>query len=105
MKKVFFLLLFSVLSVNAYAWKYSANVKIVEVLAWEDLDNGGPLHFKLSNNVWCYVPSGKKTLHSLIMAIYVSGRDVAEIHCYDTPDSNSGGSVASAHKLHRIIAK
>ncbi len=105
MKKVFFMLLVAALSVNAYAWKYSANVRIVEVMAWENLDDGGPLHFKLSNDVWCYVPSGKKTLHSLIMSIYISGREVAEIHCYDTPDSSSGNTVTSAHKLHRIIAK
>lgn len=105
MKKALFLVLVAALSVNAHAWKLSTNVKIVEILAWEDLDNGGPLHFKLSNNVWCYVPSGKKTLHSLIMSVYVSGRELAEIHCYDTPDSNSGGSVTSAHRLHRIIAK
>lgn len=104
MKKLLVLLGFF-LSVDAYAWKYSANVKIVSVIAWESLDDGGPLHFKLSNDVWCYVPSGKKTLHSLIMAIHVSGKEVAEIHCYDNPDSNSGGTVQAAHKLHRIVTK
>jgi hypothetical protein len=105
LKKLMITAVLGLASASSYAWQVSSNVTIVELIAWESLDDGGPLHFKLSNNAWCYVPSGKKTLHSLIMSLYVSGKTVAEIHCHDTADSNAGGSVAAAYKLHRIIAK
>ena len=105
LKKILMVAVLGLMSSTSYAWQFASNVTIVEIMAWENLDDGGPLHFKLSNNTWCYVPSAKKTLHSLIMSLYVSGKTIAEIHCHDVADSNAGGSVAGAYKLHRIIAK
>ncbi len=105
MKKMLLVLAIAFLTNPSYAWVESNNVTITELMVWENLDNGGPMHFKLSNNKWCYVPSAQKTLHALIMSLYVSGKTISAIHCYDTADSNAGGSVEGAHKLHRIIAK
>jgi hypothetical protein len=102
MKKVLLCLLF--VASPSFAWVSGVDKTIEEILAWENLDNGAPLHFKMSDGNWCYVPSGQKTLHSMILAIYVSGRKV-EYHCYDTADSSGGNSVAPARKLHRIISR
>jgi hypothetical protein len=105
MKKLLLVLAIIFFPGSSYAWVESNNVTITEMMVWENLDNGGPMHFKLSNNKWCYVPASQKTLHALIMSLYVSGKTISAIHCYDTADSNAGGSVEGAHKLHRIIAK
>ncbi len=101
MKKLLVLLLF--LSTPSFAWVSASNVKITKLIAWENLDDDGPLHFEMSDGRWCYVPSGKKTLNSLVFTLYAAGRNI-EYHCHDAADSSSGGSVPAAHKLHRIIS-
>lgn len=89
----------------SHAWVVSSNVTVKEITVWEDLDTKGVMHFQLSDGRWCYVPNGQKTIQSIILTLYVSGKTLDQIHCYDNADSNAGGSVPAAHKLHRLIAK
>lgn len=105
MKKIVVLFVALLISNFSNAWVISTNVTVKEVIVWENLDTGGLMHFNLSDGRWCYVPNGQKSIQTLILSLYISGKTIAEIHCYDNADSNSGGSVAAAHKMHRIIAK
>jgi hypothetical protein len=97
-----FLLALIFASAPAFAWKESTNQTIVEIMAWENTETT-VVHFKLSNGTWCYIPASQKTLNSIILTLYASGKK-AHFHCHDTADSNAGGSVPAAHKLHRISA-
>lgn len=102
--RVLFLASLFVVATPSFAWVSGVDKTITEILAWEDVDDGGPMHFKMSDGRWCYVPSGKKTLHAIVLSNYTSGRKV-EYHCYDTADSNGGNTVVPAHRLHRIISR
>ncbi|MGI0116198.1 hypothetical protein [Zooshikella sp. RANM57] len=101
MKKIFLIILLSS-PLICKAWTFGNNVTITNVILWED-DNHNPLYFKRSDNVMCYVPADQKSIRSLILTVYASGRR-ADIHCYDNAEAIMGG-IESAHKLHRIIAK
>ncbi|OZY85570.1 hypothetical protein CBP51_00510 [Cellvibrio mixtus] len=101
MKNFIFLVIFSVFSVPAFSWVEGAGVTIEEVIMWEGADTG-ITHFKLSNGKWCYVPGTQKNLNSLILAVHIAGKKI-NVHCHDTADQNGSGSVAAAHRLHRIV--
>ncbi|HTF98046.1 MAG TPA: hypothetical protein VL995_18060 [Cellvibrio sp.] len=100
MRSLFFALMF--VAAPVFAWKESANQTIVEIMAWENTETT-VVHFKLANGTWCYIPASQKTLNSIILTLYASGKK-GNFHCHDTADSNAGGSVPGAHKLHRISA-
>lgn len=89
-------------SMPAFSWVESVNVSIDAVMMWEGADTGNT-HFKLSNGRWCYVPGTQKNLHTLVLATYAAGKQV-HIVCHDVADSNAGGSVEGAHRLHKITA-
>lgn len=100
------LVLLSLLSVanTTFAWNSTPDAKIVAVVVWEGAEVTNPLYFQRSDNVWCYIPAGEKTLQSLILTLYASGK-TAEIHCYDLADGKMVDLTNPAHKLHRIIAR
>jgi hypothetical protein len=102
MMKIIIILLALMSSGYSYAWTGAGNTKVIAVALWES-STTNPLYFKRADNVWCYVPASEKTLHSLILTLYVSGK-LADIHCYDLAETQMGG-MDPAHKLHRIIAK
>lgn len=98
-----FLLALLFIATPSFAWVTADNQSITAIIAWENAETG-PMHFQFSNGTWCYIPAGQKTLQSLVLTLYASGKK-AEFHCYDDADSSGGGSVPAAHKLHRIIPK
>jgi len=85
-------------SLSAHAWIPNGDVVTIdEIIQW---NGDGPVYFKLSNNHSCYIPAAEKNAYSLILALYLSGKQ-ASIHCFDSEESVGG---EKGHRLHRIIA-
>lgn len=86
-----------VLSTPSHAWVYSGNVSVVEITQWQ---GDTPIYFKLSNGTMCYVTPLEKTMYSLMLSLYATGKK-AHIHCHDTADTYGG---IPGYRIHRVIS-
>jgi hypothetical protein len=90
-------LFFMSFAAPAYAWVYSAEASVKEIIAWE---GSGQIVFVLSSGTVCYIKGDEKNMYGLILSMFMSGKR-ANVHCYDNAESIGG---ISAHRLHRFIA-
>jgi len=83
-------------SSSLHAWVQSDNATIDQFIHWQD---NFPAYIKLSSGVRCYIPNKEKSLFSLALSTFMSGKS-ATFHCWDNTENTQGWD---GHRLHRII--
>jgi hypothetical protein len=101
--KLYLCFLMLLVTSPSFAWVAGNGLRITTVTSWEGTDNGGVLYFGTSGGFTCWIQASQKTLYSMILTLYATGKP-AEIYCYDAVDEIVGG-VPGAHKLHRLQAQ
>lgn len=82
---------------NAHAWVHRSNVKIKNIIQWQD---NAPVYITLSDNLVCFLPAGEKNLYSMVLSAYVAQKTI-DIHCNDSKESYGG---VEGHRIHRFIS-
>jgi hypothetical protein len=91
-------------SFPAFSWKYSNHAQIKNIIMHEEGISRDETIVAFKDTVsgesfYCHIGGNEKNLTSLILALYMSGKEVI-VHCHE--DSKTIGSY-SARKLHRVV--
>jgi hypothetical protein len=84
-------------SFSANAWVISTDATVDQVWEWQD---SAPVYFRLSSGSMCYVPNEEKSVYSLILSLWATGKK-ATFHCWDTEENTQG---ILGHRIHRVVA-
>ena len=105
MKKIISTTIFTLavlLSQSASAWVFVDNVKIQNLVTYEDpVGKTVVLFGNDTGTLQCYVPVSEKNLTAMVLSAFMSGKALS-VHCYDL-EENVGGY--PSHKLHRMIVR
>jgi len=99
MIKIVLMIVVFIFSIEANAWVSGTGVTIENIIVWEEAETATQMYIRTSNNIWCYLPPGQKTLQSLVLTLYTTKKPI-EIHCHDAAENLQ--SNLPAHRLHRI---